>query len=94
MPTCRFAGFAPGWAVCLEIGGEHAGVVSGAMNMFGNLGGAVSPLVAGEWLQRRRAWDLPLLTVAGSYLLAAVVGLESIRQDGLRAPNKTRSRRL
>ena len=34
---------APGWAICLEIGGEHAGVVSGAMNMFGNLGGAVAP---------------------------------------------------
>ncbi|HUI05883.1 MAG TPA: MFS transporter [Verrucomicrobiae bacterium] len=66
---------APGWAVCLEIGGRHAGVVSGAMNTFGNLGGAISPLVVGEWLQRRGAWDLPLLTVAGCYLLAAVCWL-------------------
>lgn len=61
---------APGWAVCLEIGGTHAGVVTGAMNMFGNLGGAISPLVVGEWLQKRGAWDMPLLTVAGCYLLA------------------------
>ena len=66
---------APGWAVCLEIGGQHAGVVSGAMNMFGNLGGAISPLVVGEWLQRRGAWDLPLFTVAGCYLLAAACWL-------------------
>ena len=66
---------APGWAVCLEMGGRHAGVVSGAMNMFGNLGGAISPLVVGEWLQRRGAWDLPLLTVAGCYLLATACWL-------------------
>jgi sugar phosphate permease len=62
---------APGWAVCVEIGGIHSGVVSGMMNMLGNLGGAISPLVVGEWLQRRGAWDLPLMTVAVCYLLAA-----------------------
>ncbi|MGH2897334.1 MAG: MFS transporter, partial [Solirubrobacteraceae bacterium] len=28
-------GIAPAWALCVEIGGPHAGVVSGAMNMFG-----------------------------------------------------------
>jgi sugar phosphate permease len=66
---------APGWAVCIEIGEIHAGVVSGLMNMLGNLGGAISPLVVGEWLQRRGAWDLPLLTVAGCYLLAAACWL-------------------
>jgi hypothetical protein len=32
-------GVAPAWAVCLEIGGKHAGLVTGAMNTFGNLGG-------------------------------------------------------
>jgi ACS family glucarate transporter-like MFS transporter len=66
---------APGWAVCIEIGGIHSGVVSGMMNMLGNLGGALSPLVVGEWLQRRGAWDLPLMTVAACYVLAAVCWL-------------------
>jgi nitrate/nitrite transporter NarK len=66
---------APGWAVCIEIGGIHSGVVSGLMNMLGNLGGAISPLVVGEWLQRRGAWDLPLMTVAGCYVLAAACWL-------------------
>jgi MFS family permease len=37
-------GMAPAWAACLAIGDRHAGVVSGAMNSFGNLGGAASPL--------------------------------------------------
>ena len=40
-------GVAPAWAVATEIGGVHAGVVSGAMNMCGNVGGALSPLVVG-----------------------------------------------
>ena len=66
---------APGWAVSLELGGQHAGVVTGAMNMFGNLGGAMSPLIVGEWLQRRGAWELPLWTVAGCYVLALLCWL-------------------
>ena len=31
------------WAACLDIGGAHAGVVSGAMNSFGQIGGALAP---------------------------------------------------
>jgi ACS family glucarate transporter-like MFS transporter len=83
---------APGWAVCLEIGGTHAGVVTGAMNMFGNLGGALSPLVVGEWLQRRGAWDMPLLTVAGCYLLAMACWLAVDPAEQL-APAQAQTRR-
>lgn len=61
-------GVAPAWAVCLEIGGPHAGVVSGAMNMFGNLGGALSPVVVGFGVDRFHSWDAPLLTVAACYV--------------------------
>ena len=68
-------GVSPAWAVCLEIGRRHAGVVSGTMNTFGNLGGALSPIVVGLSLQRWGSWNLPLLTVAGFYLVAAVCWL-------------------
>jgi len=68
-------GVAPAWAVSLEIGGVHAGVVSGAMNMFGNLGGTLSPLVIGSALQRWQSWDSPLISVAVLYLAAAVCWL-------------------
>ncbi len=68
-------GVAPAWAVCLEIGGAHAGVVSGAMNTFGNLGGAVSPVVVGICLERWGSWQAPLLSVAALYLVAAVCWL-------------------
>src|SRR5216117_1444922 len=33
------------WAIPLDIGQDHAGTVSGLMNMFGNIGGALSPIV-------------------------------------------------
>ncbi len=66
---------APAWVVCLEIGGRNAGVISGAMNTFGNLGGALSPLVVGLWLEAGGSWDAPLLSLAGFYLLAAVCWL-------------------
>ena len=36
---------APAWAVCQDIGRDYAATVSGAMNMFGNLMGAVSTLL-------------------------------------------------
>src|SRR5262249_16347061 len=35
------------WAVCLDIGRDSAGTVTGCMNTFANLGGAIAPLVMG-----------------------------------------------
>jgi sugar phosphate permease len=68
-------GVAPAWAVCLELGGRHAGVVSGAMNMFGNLGGALSPVVIGLALDRGASWSAPLVSVAILYVVAAACWL-------------------
>lgn len=69
---CAALGVAPAWAICLEIGGEHAGVVTGTMNTFGNLGGALSPVVVGFCLKRFTSFDLPLFSVAALYLVAAL----------------------
>jgi ACS family glucarate transporter-like MFS transporter len=68
-------GVSPAWAVCLEIGGRHAGVVSGSMNTFGNLGGTLSPVVVGWCLQRWDSWNASLFTVAACYMLAALCWL-------------------
>jgi MFS family permease len=68
-------GVSPAWAVCLEIGGRHSGVVSGAMNTFGNLGGTLSPVVVGLCLQTWNSWTAPLITVAACYVAAAVCWL-------------------
>lgn len=34
----------PSWSFCIDIGGKNAGVVSGTMNMAGNLGSAITAL--------------------------------------------------
>jgi len=35
------------WGVCMDVGGRYAGTYSGSMNMMGNLGGVVAPIVTG-----------------------------------------------
>ncbi len=63
-------GVAPAWTLCVEIGGAHAGVVSGAMNMFGNLGGALVSLVVGFCVKDFHSWNAPLYSIAAFYLVA------------------------
>jgi ACS family glucarate transporter-like MFS transporter len=67
---------ASAWAVTLDLGGAHSGVVSGSMNMFGNLGGALSPVIVGHCVQGFgqghvwAAWHVPILSTAIGYLIA------------------------
>ena len=65
----------PAWAMCHDIGGDAAGTVSGAMNTFGNLGGALSPLVVGYALQWFQSWQTPLLIGGGVYILGGMLTL-------------------
>jgi ACS family glucarate transporter-like MFS transporter len=78
-------GVAPAWVVSTEIGGVHAGVVSGAMNTFGNLGGALSPVVVGICLEWWNSWQTPLLSVALLYLVAALCWLRVDPHERLEA---------
>jgi MFS transporter, ACS family, glucarate transporter len=63
------------WAVCLDVGAEHAGVVTGFMNTFGNLGGLAAPLVVGFAVDRLGSWALPFHVTALVYALGAVAWL-------------------
>ena len=57
------------WAACMDIGGKHAGSLSGAMNMSGNIGGALSPLAIGyilRWTDNN--WNLTFYVSALIYL--------------------------
>ncbi len=69
-------GVSPVFAVCLEIGGKHAGVVTGVMNMAGNLFAALCPVVVGWCVQHLSSWNIPLMSVATFYLIAAVCWLK------------------
>ncbi len=60
------------WSTCLDIGGNHAGVVSAAMNTSGALSSVVSPLLV-TWLVRVTGdWNVPLYVMGGLFLMGAV----------------------
>ena len=63
------------WAVCLDVGATHAGVVTGFMNTFGNVGGLVGPLVVGYMVERWGSWTYPFYITAGVYVLGAAAWL-------------------
>jgi nitrate/nitrite transporter NarK len=63
------------WAVCLDVGADHAGVVTGFMNTFGNLGGLVAPLVVGLAVDRWHSWTLPFHVTACVYASGALAWL-------------------
>jgi sugar phosphate permease len=63
------------WAVCLDVGAEHAGVVTGFMNTSGNLGGFIGPLVVGYAVDRWGTWTLPFYISAAVYTFGAIAWL-------------------
>jgi len=65
----------PSWSICHDIGGEASGTVTGCMNTFGNLGGALSPLAVGYALQWWGSWQTPLLVGSGFYVLGGLLTL-------------------
>jgi MFS family permease len=65
----------PSWAMCHDVGGDAAGTVTAIMNTFGNVGGALSPLVVGYAVQWWGSWAIPLLIAAGVAVLGGVFTL-------------------
>jgi ACS family glucarate transporter-like MFS transporter len=63
------------WAVCLDIGRNHAGVVTGCMNTFSNLGGVLTPLVVAYAVDRWQSWTIPFYVTAAVYAVGAVIWL-------------------
>jgi sugar phosphate permease len=53
----------PSWAVPMDTGGKYSGTVSGMMNMAGNFGGAISPIVFG-YLAVGDRWEAPFIVAA------------------------------
>jgi MFS transporter, ACS family, glucarate transporter len=64
------------WAVPLDIGRDHAGKVSGLMNTFGNVGGALSPIVFAWMLQAFESWTPGFLLGSALCLVAALLWLK------------------
>lgn len=68
------------WALCIDLGKEFAGSVSGAMNTFGNLGGFCCSLMFGYLLKASAEanggisdYNLPLYGIAAMLLVSAML---------------------
>lgn len=63
---------AAAWGTCLDVGGNHAGVVSAAMNTSGQIGGVTCPIVVTFAVQRLGSWNASLYLIGGLFLFGAV----------------------
>ena len=68
-------GLSAAWAVCTDIAPDHAGVMTGWMNTFGNLGGLFGPIVVGYAIDRWQSWTIPFYIAAVIYVVGALAWL-------------------
>ncbi len=61
------------WSVCLDVGRKNVGVVTGFMNMVGNIGGAISPMVVGYAVEKLNSWTIPFYVAAGVFAFSALM---------------------
>jgi len=60
----------------MNVGGKHAGSLAGAMNMSGNIAGAIAPQVIGVILAwTHQNWNLTFYISAVIYMLGVVCWL-------------------
>jgi len=60
------------WSTCLDLGGEHAGVVSAAMNTAGQVGAFICPIVVGNMVEYFSNWTAPMYLTGILYCLGAL----------------------
>ena len=61
------------WALCIDLGKQHAGTLSGAMNTAGNLGGFCCGILFGQLVQSSGNYNLPLYMIALMLIISALL---------------------
>jgi nitrate/nitrite transporter NarK len=61
------------WALCLDIGGDHAGFVTGVMNSAGQFGGFVCSVLFGYVVKSTGSYQIPLWGVVAMVFVAALL---------------------
>jgi ACS family glucarate transporter-like MFS transporter len=74
----------PSWTVCIDIGGDRAGTLSGAMNMAGNIGSFASSVAFPVLLRWTGNSNTYFFGAAALNLVAALVWLTMSRGDSAR----------
>ena len=61
------------WGACMDVGGPHTGALSGSMNMVGQIGGAIAPMIVPLVLAAtNNNWSINIGFFAVAYFLGAV----------------------
>ena len=58
------------WSICVDAGGEHAGAISGAMNMAGQVGSLISSVAFGYWVEWSGSYDRALMPLAAMLVVS------------------------
>lgn len=61
------------WAMCIDLGRHKAGILSGAMNTAGNLGGFCCGILFGQLVQSSGNYNLPLYMIAVMLIISATL---------------------
>jgi ACS family glucarate transporter-like MFS transporter len=64
------------WAVCLDIGGKHAGAITGAMNTAGQIGSFLTTVAFGHIVSAFGSYDYPLIPIVLMSAISTVVWLK------------------
>jgi nitrate/nitrite transporter NarK len=73
---CNDLAMPGGWGACMDVGGKFAGSLSGSMNMMGNAGGALAPMVVPFVLTlTHNNWNANFIMFAVVYFLGALCWL-------------------
>jgi len=78
---CNDLAMPPSWGAAMDLGGRYAGTLAGAMNMVGNLGGALAGTVIPLLLKYTgNNWNVPLYLASAVYLTGAFLwmGLDPV----------------
>ena len=61
------------WALCIDLGKQHAGTISGAMNTAGNIGGFCCGILFGQLVQSSGNYNLPLYMISAMLVVSAIL---------------------
>jgi len=70
--SCQLVFGAAAFGVCIDVGGNHAGAVSGLMNCIGQIGAFFLAIVFGKIVDNTHNYNAPL------FLIAALMGIGSM----------------
>jgi MFS transporter, ACS family, glucarate transporter len=60
------------WSLCVDLGGEHSGAISGAMNMAGQAGSFISSVAFGYMINWLGSYDHALMPLAVMLILGGI----------------------